>query len=408
MASSKLAVRIWFALAGGLFSLSTSAPDPGGLYPQAQSARRPIETALALRPAHSELTPLPAPPACPAAFYIGLGEDPERLINGYDPDAPPVLQAIRPDLVVAWLNGYRDPASGQVRGDLSYFYDWDARGRFAEWGAQGYGLMIITWENYDGQNPSYGPPTYGDYHLSPTFVSDVATLAAMLADYPRTVYFVLATEFSTYPACRYDPSCADPLAYSDRYNAITREYYDALIPRLAEAMAAIRSHAPHARVGIGFGGWLATFDINTPEEKAGRSLIHLFDPLIAQSDWIFFQSMIGKLPHENGGLGNPEQIQINVAFFEPYGKPIGLAHYNPGIPYAERLDVMRSDLLRMSDPMWLGEMRRRGLRLFAFMRYGPMKYNEYEVLDLASELADRARASRSCLYLPLILRHAGP
>ncbi len=341
---------------------------------------------------------------CPGLFRIGLGEDPERLLNGYDPEAPPVREALRPDVAVAWLNGYRDPATGRVQGDLSYFRDWAARGRFAEWGARGYELMIITWENYDGQNPAYGPPTFGDYHISEAFVQDVAELSTMLADHPRTVYFVLATEFSTYPACRYDRSCADPLRYSDRYNAVTREYYDQLIPRLREAMAAIRARAPWAQVGIGFGGWLATFDENTPGEKAGRSLIRLFDPLIRESDWVFFQSMIGRQAAENGGLGNPDQIRMNVEFFAPYGKPIGLAHYNPGLPYAERLDVMREDLLRMLDPHWRAEMRARGLRLFAFMRYGPMKYNGYGVLDLAAGFADRFRETGGCVFLPLVAR----
>ena len=364
----------------------------GGLGPRIpSSAKRPAASAEVLS-------------TCPSPYRIGLGEDPERLLDGYDPEAPPVREALRPDVAVAWLNGYRDPATGRVHGDLSYFRDWAARGRFAEWGARGYELMIITWENYDGQNPAYGPPTFGDYHISEAFVQDVAELSAMLADYPRTVYFVLATEFSTYPACRYDRTCADPLHYSDRYNAVTREYYDQLIPRLREAMAAIRARAPRAQVGIGFGGWLATFDENTPEEKAGRSFVRLFEPLIRESDWIFFQSMIGRRAAENGGLGNPDQIRMNGELFAPYGKPIGLAHYNPGWPYAERLDVMREDLLRMLDPSWLQEMRARGLRLFAFMRYGPMKYNGYGVLDLAAGFAGRFRETTGCVFLPLVTR----
>ena len=357
-----------------------------------------------LRIAEGEGHPAAALPGCDIPFRIGLGEDPERILNAWDPDGWYVFQALQPDLVVAWLNGYRDPSSGRVIGDLSYFRDWAARGRFAEWGAMGVELMIITWENYDGQSAYYGPPTYGDYHISAQFLEDIAGLAERLADYPRAVYFVLATEFSTYPACRYDPTCSDPLRYSDRYNAITREYYDQLIPRLQEAMSTIRSRAPRAQVGIGFGGWLATFDENTPEEKAGRSFIRLFEPLIRGSDWIFFQSMIGRRAAENGGLGNPDQIRMNVEFFAPYGKPIGVAHYNPGLPYAERLDVMQEDLLRMLDPLWQAGVRAHGLRLFAFMRYGPMRDHEYNVLDLAVEFAGRIRTAGGCVYLPLILR----
>uniref|UniRef100_UPI002ADE3694 hypothetical protein n=1 Tax=Thermoflexus sp. TaxID=1969742 RepID=UPI002ADE3694 len=333
--------RRWIAplLAGLLLASLLRPPSP------------PPPPALAVR----SLSSASAAAGCPA-FRIGLGDDPGRLIDGDDPDAPPVLAALHPDLVVAWFNGYYDPISNTVRGDLSYFYDWANDGRFARWAARGYDLMIITWENYDGQSAYYGPPTRGDYHISSQFVQDVQALAALLSGYPRTVYFVLATEFSTYPACRYTLDCSTPLAYSDRYNATTREYYDALIPRLGEAMAGIRSRLPRAQIGIGFGGWLATFDVDTPQEKAGRSLIRLFDPLIAQSDWIFFQSMIGRLPHENGGLGNPDQIRINVELFSTYGKPIGLAHYNPGLPGAERLDVMRDDLLRMRNPAWIREM----------------------------------------------------
>ncbi len=343
------------------------------------------------------------PPArCPSPFRIGLGEDPGRLLDGEDPEAPPVRDALRPDIACAWFNGYLDGST--PRGDLSYFRHWHQAGRFARWGAQGYELMIITWENYDGQNPYYGPPTLGNYHISEQFLQDLDELAGLLADYPRTVYFVMATEFSTYPACRYDPSCGNPLAYSDRYNGITREYYDRLIPRLLQAFAILRSRCPRAQVGLGFGGWLATFDVNTPDEKAGRSFIQIFDPVIHHSDWIFFQSMIERRAHENGGLGNPDQIRMNVEFFQRYGKPIGMAHYNPGLPYAERLDVMQEDLLRMMDPAWLNAMRSQGLRLFAFMRYGPMKGNGYGSLDLAAEFARRFRGASTCVYLPLILK----
>lgn len=357
--------------------------------------------ALAFSIAPASRADRPSPP-CRSPFRIGLGEDPARLLDGDDPEAPPVWNALRPDIACAWLNGYRD-GSGD-RGDLSYFHDWHRAGRFARWGAQGIELMIITWENYDGQNPYYGPPTFGNYHISEQFLRDLEELAVMLADYPQTVYFVLATEFSTYPACRYDLSCRNPLAYSDRYNAITREYYDRLIPHLLEAFAVVRRRCPRAQVGLGFGGWLATFDVNTPEEKAGRSFIRIFDPVIHASDWIFFQSMIGRRAHENEGLGNPDQIRMNVEFFQGYGKPIGLAHYNPGLPYAERLDVMQEDLLRMMDPDWLNTIRGQGLRLFAFMRYGPMKGNGYGVLDLAAAFAGQFRGASTCLYLPLILR----
>jgi hypothetical protein len=350
------------------------------------------------------IVPAPGPDApprrCRSPFRIGLGEDPARLLDGDDPEAPPVRDALRPDVVCAWLNGYSDGSA--PRGDLSYFRHWHQAGRFARWGAQGYELMIITWENYDGQSAYYGPPTFGNYHISEQFLRDLAELAGMLARYPRTVYFVLATEFSTYPACRYDPSCSHPQAYSDRYNALTREYYDRLIPRLLEAFAVLRRRCPRARVGLGFGGWLATFDVNTPEEKAGRSFIRIFDPVIRASDWIFFQSMIGQRAHENGGLGNPDQIRMNVELFRGYRKPIGLAHYNPGLPYAERLDVMREDLQRMMDPAWLKAMQSRGLRLFAFMRYGPMKDNREGILDLAAAFAAQFRGSPGCVYLPLI------
>ena len=112
--------------------------------------------------------------------------------------------------------------------------------------------------------------------------------------------------------------------------------------------------------------------------------------------------MIGQRAHENGGLGNPDQIRMNVELFRGYCKPIGLAHYNPGLPYAERLDVMREDLQRMMDPAWLKAMQSRGLRLFAFMRYGPMKDNSEGILDLAAAFAAQFRGSPGCVYLPLI------
>jgi quinol monooxygenase YgiN len=47
-------------------------------------------------------------------------------------------------------------------------------------------------------------------------------------------------------------------------------------------------------------------------------------------------------------------------------------------------------------------MQSRGLRLFAFMRYGPMKDNREGILDLAAAFAARFRGSPGCVYLPLI------
>lgn len=300
------------------------------------------------------------------------------MIDAYDPAGKKVLDAIRPDIVCAWLNG-----TGRG-GDVSYFRDWHGKGRLKEWSDLGYDFMLISWENYDGQSLSLGGPTYGDYHLSSRFIGDIKEIATYLKGYKGDIFFALATEFSTYPACRYGNSCTDESSVtvnSDRYNSKTKEYYDRFIPNILTSIDEIKSIIPKSRVGLSFGGWLVTFD--EPEYQAGKSLIHLLEPVIEKSDMIFFQSMRDKKTGEDEDIGNPAQIMLNCQFFSKYKKPLGVSHY---MPHSKRADVMADDLEIMLKPEWLRAAKSYGLSLFSFMEYGLLKNNEFGVLNKAKEI----------------------
>ncbi|MCS7284655.1 MAG: hypothetical protein NZ527_02955 [Hydrogenobacter thermophilus] len=123
--------------------------------------------------ASGSTSPQPTPQPQYRTVKFGLGEDPERLINAYDPDGRRVLDILKPDIVCAWVNGGRDISGRLYTPSLSYIRDWASKGRFYEWSQSGYELMFITWENYDGQNPDLGIPTYGDWHISDVFLSDL-------------------------------------------------------------------------------------------------------------------------------------------------------------------------------------------------------------------------------------------
>ena len=330
-----------------------------------------------------------APPTLDLPIRFGLGDDPSKLIDGMDPEGAAVWEALRPDLACAWLNGTR---SGEAIGStIGHFHEWHNSGRLAAWGEAGVGLLVITWENYDGQNPALGEPTFGDYHLSDRFVEDLAALCGMLRGYPAPLFFALATEQSTYTACRYDRTCADPLRYSDRINETTIEYFGPLRDRLQEAVALVRAEVPGAWVGPCFGGWLVTF-------AEGRDFLRFFEPVIAASNMVFFQSMIGHRPDE--GYGNPQQILDNLRFFAPYGKPLGVAHY---MPVNQREDVVAADMREMASVGWIRTAEALGLRLFAFLYYGCVKANRYGGLDGLRRFRGMLQM-RHTLYLPMVRR----
>lgn len=306
----------------------------------------------------------------PKTIKFGLGGDPERMIDAYDPDGRRVLDLLKPDIVCIWINGARDYSGRVYSPSMDYIRNWAQKGRFSEWSGMGYELMIITWENYDGQNRALGSPTYGDYHISAQFLSDLEELCTHLtSQFGRKVYFALATEQSTYTACRYDRTCSDPLAYSDRINSTTEEYFGRLRENLLSAIRLIKNRIPSADVGISFGGWLVEF-------QEGINFIKYFDNVIAESNAIFFQSMMGVKASENGGYGNPERILRNCEFFSQYRKPLHLAHY---MPVNKRADVIAEDMQRMSGQEYLKEIAKY-LSSFSFMEYGVLKANEFDCL----------------------------
>jgi hypothetical protein len=322
-------------------------------------------------------TPDPSPlPSTPKSIKFGLGMDPEKMIDAYDPAGKRVIDTLKPDIVCMWVNGGRDYAGNLYTPSLSYIRDWAQKRRYAEWSSLGYELMVITWENYDGQNPAFGIPTYGDWHISDLFLQSLEELSRYLKEqFNGRLYFALATEQSTYSACRYDRTCSNPLAYSDRINSTTVEYFSKLRDRLTEAIRLLKSYFPSADIGICFGGWLVEFE-------EGINFIRYFEAVIEESTAIFFQSMMDLKASENKGYGNPERIMKNAKFFSSYQKPVHLAHYMPNNRSA---DVVADDALRMLDPAYLRELARY-LQSFSFMDYEVIKDNLYDSLNAMAKL----------------------
>ncbi|MEZ0362067.1 MAG: hypothetical protein ABWK04_09300 [Hydrogenobacter sp.] len=314
--------------------------------------------------------PKPPPSQEPKRIKFGLGNDPERMINAYDPDGKRVLDAIQPDIVCMWINGARDYLGRLYTPSMDYIRSWAQKDRFAQWSQMGYELMVITWENYDGQNSALGLPTYGEWHISEQFFADLEEFLGYLrSQFKNKLYFALATEQSTYTACRYDTACSNPQAYSDRINSITEEYFSKLRDSLLKALRIIRNTFPLSDFGVCFGGWLVEFE-------EGINFVKYFEPVIYESNAVFFQSMMGKKASENNGYGNPERILKNCQFYSLYGKPIHLAHY---MPQNKRTDVISDDAQRMSDHDYLKTIANY-LSSFSFMDYGVLKANEFDCL----------------------------
>lgn len=322
----------------------------------------------------SNLSSLQPQPQLPQrrSILFGLGEDPERLVNGYDPEGKRVLDILEPNILNFWLNGSVDDRGQPYGNSMHFIRDWANKGRFKEWSEQGYSLMLITWENYDGQNPSLGGPTYGEYHISQTFLQDLQDVLSILKSQVKgKVYIALATEQSTYTACRYNQTCKHEIPYTDSINDLTKDYYTRLRSNLLNAIDIIKNSGVDAVYGICFGGWLVEF-------QEGINFIRFFEPVIQNSNAIFFQSMFDYKMSENAGYGNPQRILKNCEFFSQYGKPLHLAHY---MPNNKRADVVADDMTYMNNSDYIGRLYRLGLRSFSFMSYGLVKNNEYGSLD---------------------------
>ncbi len=309
------------------------------------------------------------------SILFGLGDDPERLVNGYDPEGKRVSDILEPNILNFWLNGSVDNNGQPYGNSMTFIREWANKGRFKEWSEQGYSLMLITWENYDGQNPSLGGPTYGEYHISQTFLRDLQGVLSILKSQVRgKVYIALATEQSTYTACRYSQTCKHEIPYTDSINYLTKDYYTRLRSNLLNAIDIIKESAMDAVYGICFGGWLVEF-------QEGVNFIRFFEPVIQKSNAIFFQSMFDYKMSEKGGYGNPQRILKNCEFFSQYGKPLHLAHY---MPNNKRADVVADDMSYMSNSGYIRRLYQLGLRSFSFMSYGLVKNDEYESLEKLS------------------------
>jgi hypothetical protein len=100
----------------------------------------------------------------------GLGDDPMKIMYT-DPNGQQVYNALKPDILCGWLNGGYNTTTNTIYSTLDYILQWNDY--LQNRSNQGIDLMIITWENYDGQNPALGGATYGNYHISPLFLQDI-------------------------------------------------------------------------------------------------------------------------------------------------------------------------------------------------------------------------------------------
>jgi len=296
-------------------------------------------------------------------ILFGLGDDPIKIMYT-DPGGQQVYNALKPDILCGWLNGGKDTTTNTIYSTCNYLLQWNDY--LQTWSNQGIDLMIISWENYDGQNPALGGATYGDYHISPLFLQDIQALCNMLKGYKGNIYFALATEQSTYTACRYDNNICSS-QYEDVINQTTEEYFSKLKANLLNAFNIINSSLPKAYYGISFGGWLATF-------SQGQSFIQYFNDVINQSNFIFFQSMLDYTMQENNGFGNPQQILTNLNFFQQYNKNLGVSHY---MPHNQRADVVTSDMNYMASTNYIQTIKSLNLKVFCFMYYGLLENNPY-------------------------------
>jgi hypothetical protein len=294
-------------------------------------------------------------PQVNSKILFGLGDDPMKIMST-DPGGQQVYNALKPDILCGWLNGGKDTTTNTIYSTLGYILQW--KDYLQTWSNQGIDLMIITWENYDGQNPALGGATYGDYHISSLFLQDIQAICNMLKGYKGNIYFALATEQSTYTSCRYNNNTCSR-QYENVINQTTEEYFSKLKANLLNAFNIINSSLPNAYYGISFGGWLATF-------SQGQSFIQYFNDAINQSNFIFFQSMIDYTMQENNGFGNPQQILTNLNFFQQYNKNLGVSHY---MPNNQRTDVITSDMNYMASTNYIQTIKSLNLKLFCFMRY---------------------------------------
>jgi hypothetical protein len=298
-------------------------------------------------------------------ILFGLGNDPIKIMYT-DPAGQQVYNALKPDILCAWLNGGRNTSTNAIYSTIDYFLQWEQNDYLQTWSDKGIDLMIITWENYDGQNPALGGPTYGDYHISSLFLQDIQTLCNMLKGYKGNVYFALATEQSTYTSCRYNNNTCSS-NYENVVNQTTEEYFSKLRANILIAFDIIAVSLPNAYYGISFGGWLATY-------QQGRNFIKYFDNVINKSNFIFFQSMLDKTIQENNGFGNPQEIIVNLNFFKQYNKNVGVSHY---MPHNQRADVVTSDMNYMASTSYIQTIKALNLKVFCFMYYGLLKNNPY-------------------------------
>ena len=321
--------------------------------------------------------PTPSPPPKPqvnSKILFGLGDDPIKIMYT-DPGGQQVYNALKPDILCGWLNGGKDTTTNTIYSTCNYLLQWNDY--LQTWSNQGIDLMIISWENYDGQNPALGGATYGDYHISPLFLQDIQALCNMLKGYKGNIYFALATEQSTYTACRYDNNTCSS-QYENVIDQTTEEYFSKLKANLLNAFNIINSSLPDAYYGMSFGGWLATFE-------QGQSFIQYFNDVINQSNFIFFQSMLDYTMQENNGFGNPQQILANLNFFQQYNKNLGVSHY---MPHNQRADVVTSDMNYMASTNYIQTIKSLNLKVFCFMRYALLVGNP--IGDLVATQSFRA------------------
>jgi hypothetical protein len=297
---------------------------------RAAPSSSPASTAA---PASPQVSPGPSVSGASDGLLIGIGDEADRASTF------PLTRQAPVRMLTSWYNQPEDLGAFLA----SWRTTWVPRLY-----RSGYAMHVVVWSG-DTEGPvatKYGTACGRRYPVSSRFLDDIRQVARIFAGAKTgpPLYVTLFTEFSTYP-------CVDNEWSSDPQST---NYYLALKDQYRAAYQIFHEQAANARVSLGFGGWLATYDY--PEKGGGRSLIGHFEDLMRMSDFQSFQSM------DDTGH-NPDQIRAMTKILGRYG-PVMLAHYKPN--HGSRA-TFASDVRQIFTDDYVRDVRRDGLFALSFM-----------------------------------------
>lgn len=260
-----------------------------------------------------------------------------HLVFGIGPEADKALQTKLAQeapvkMLTSWYNGPND---------LAWITHWK-NDLIPQSYDKGYILHLVTFSDFPEINlqTPYGSACGREYPLSARMLDDMKTLAQTFAGSGQ-LYVSLFTEFQTYP-------CEDNTWVGNE------NYYKTLKDQFRATKQIFKEHAPNAKIGISWGGWISRWD--DPVKGAGRSLIPYFDDILKESDFTDFQAM------ESGT--NVEDIRSMSKILGAYGKPIMLSHYKPDNGSQSTFDT---DVKAVLTDDFLKEVTGYGLFAYSFM-----------------------------------------